>query len=498
MQNIVTILLLLACTQIALPQSWTGPFNPTGDTLIVDPVPIADTEDNIHLIFDLPVGSLMEFFHMKYSPYGEVLIPPHQLTSSHLAGTNIFGIYLRETPFIDMTSYNVYLDSLGHHAERIIALRFDYNGVLIEPPYELLELPLDWETVYGCAISMDSELRYHILYSTYGYPIWPAVVYARTSRQGQLEVGPDTIAYEQPYYHAYLSSAVNSANQFLAVWSNIDGWDQYLQAAVIDSDGTVLVEPFNPLPDTTHLAGAGGRLRINDRDQVVMQYATNPPGPVTGRIDLYLFDNSFNVIDCTCVVEDFNGSHGAWGDWDVGANTYDRVLNVYETSVLIEDDRWEHRTYTKAYDFELNLIGEQDSLDVSSIDSQGNLSVLCASGFEAVWMTASPVTDPYSRLFSWHRIVNPDCLAVSGYRPVRPMTVLTPHVWPNPSNGVVNLSFPANISGPVDITIFNILGQHVYSLSEARNPQGIMLKFDLPLPSGNYFISAHESKRYYT
>ncbi|MBU1937510.1 T9SS type A sorting domain-containing protein, partial [bacterium] len=397
--------------------------------------------------------------------------------------------------FIDLASYNICLDSLGHRHEQIIALRFDYDGNLIESPYEILEVPLDFEAVYGGTVSMDAELRYHILYSTHSYD-WPAVVYARTSRRGELEIAPDTIAYEQPYWHVRLSSVVNSANQFLAVWSNMDGWDQYLQAAVIDSDGTVLVEPFNPMPDTTHWEGAGGKLRINHRDQVVLQYITNPPGPNNEPMDLYLFDCLFNVIDCTRVVAEFGG-YDSWGDWDFDGNGYDRVLNVYESSVLV-DDRWEHRTYTKAYDFDLNLIGEQDSVDESSIDSQGNLSVLCASGFEAVWMTASPVTDPYSRLFSWHRIVNPDCLAVEEYRRVEPMTVLTPHVWPNPSNGVVNLSFPANISGPVDITIFNILGQHVYSLSEARNPQGIMLKFDLPLPSGNYFISAHESKRYYT
>ena len=175
---------------------WVGPFNPTGDTLIVDPVAIADTEDNIHLIFRQPIGNSSEYFHMKYSPYGEVLIPPHQLTSNQLSGANIFGIYLREVPFIDLTFYNIYVDSINLH-ESVFALRFDYNGVLIESPYEVLELPLDWETVYGCTISLDAELRYHILYSTHE-DYWPTVFYARTSRRGDLQIAPDNQLLQLP------------------------------------------------------------------------------------------------------------------------------------------------------------------------------------------------------------------------------------------------------------------------------------------------------------
>ena len=89
-------------------------------------------------------------------------------------------------------------------------------------------------------------------------------------------------------------------------------------------------------------------------------------------------------------------------------------------------------------------------------------------------------------------------LVVSGYRPVEPLTVLTPLVWPNPSSGVVNLSFPTEISGPVEITIFNILGQRVYTLSESINPQENIFKFDLPLPSGSYFISVYEPEKFHT
>ncbi len=482
---------LLACALVVLfvaekaaAQPWTGPFNPTGDTLIVDPVAIADTEDNIHLIFKLHVGDLIiEYFHMKYSPYGEVLIPPHQLTTTHIWGADVCGIFLHEPPFIDLAFYQV--------GTGIKALRFDYNGILVEPPYTLLRTPSTVEAVFGWTAALDAELRYHILYSTHEY-YWPTVFYARTSRRGDLQIGPDTVVSMQPYYHARMSSVVNSANQFLAVWSNVDGWDQYLQAAVVDSDGTLLAPPFNPIPDTTHLPGASGRLRINHRDQVVMQYGTNPPGPDDARIELYSFDCLFNVVDCTRVFTDIQGEASAWGDIDFDGNNYDRMLNVYETAVLTEDDHWERRTYTKAYDFDLNPLGGQDSLDVSSIDSQGNLSVLCAPGFEAVWMDASPVGDPYVRLFSWHRIVNADCLAVGEPRPIQPLRLTTPLVWPNPTNGVVHLTFPNPVVGPVEFAIFNILGQRICSqkLQLHSNVSTVLLPdFFSRLSSGCYFIS---------
>ena len=95
------------------------------------------------------------------------------------------------------------------------------------------------------------------------------------------------------------------------------------------------------------------------------------------------------------------------------------------------------------------------------------------------YITVSPVADT----FEW--------LALDPRSPIAQDQQI--QLYPNPSNGVISINMKG-LQTIQQIDVFNILGQRVYTLSDARNPQGSTLKFNLPLPSGNYFISVSEPK----
>ena len=102
---------------------------------------------------------------------------------------------------------------------------------------------------------------------------------------------------------------------------------------------------------------------------------------------------------------------------------------------------------------------------------------------ELGFITISPVADT----FEW--------LAVDPRSPIVQERRI--ELYPNPSHGTIsiNLNRMMNIQ---QIDVFNILGQRVWTSPEVRNPQANTLKFNLPLPSGSYFISVHEPKKYHT
>jgi hypothetical protein len=68
--------------------------------------------------------------------------------------------------------------------------------------------------------------------------------------------------------------------------------------------------------------------------------------------------------------------------------------------------------------------------------------------------------------------------------------------WPNPANPRVNLSFTLEVAGPVNLSIYNVQGQHLSTLIQAHHEAG---RYDRvwngrngdgqELPSGVYFIT---------
>ncbi len=485
------LLLLAGIVGAAHGQEWIGPFNHTGDTLIAGHMRVAieDADDNLHLIFVLGDSSLpphANLFHAKFSPQGEMLISPHQVTFNGW-GAVWTGIFSRDVPYLDAT----FLQPTGSQGGwTALVLRLDYDGNVVEALQPLLDLPQEIGPYESWSVSMDSQFRYHILYGTYSQ-LWPAVVYARVSRTGDLQIGPDTIAYEQPYYHMRFASVIGHDDQFYGVYSNVDGWDQYLQAVVIDSGGTVLVPPFNPLPDTTHMGVGQCKITVGPEGQVVLFYPFNPPGPVGSRIELIRFDPMFSFMDCT-MVEDTQVAYGpATGFIGFDGNEQNRLLSTWETAVQTGPYDWEARLYTVAHDYDLNALGPRDSMDVANFDDLGDLTPVCASGFEALWMDGSTWVLPSGQLYSWFRIVDPDCLSAVGPRPARAQVTPQVTLWPNPTPGMATLSFAGPQSGTVRLDLYNLLGQKVgnWSIDGEANTRAVRLDESLAaLSSGTYFL----------
>ena len=98
------------------------------------------------------------------------------------------------------------------------------------------------------------------------------------------------------------------------------------------------------------------------------------------------------------------------------------------------------------------------------------------------YVTVSPVADTFEWLAAEPR------LPIAQERQIE--------LYPNPSNGVISINMKG-LQTIQQIDLFNILGQRVWSLSGIFERKGEHLKFDLPLPTGSYFISVSEPKSYH-
>lgn len=474
---------------VCFAQAWLGPYNTTGDTLYNERYSIADSEHDVHVLFYVQIQSnppLGDIFHMKFSPAGDVLITPHRLLGLTRGIEAMLGLFLIGHDTLQGISL-----SADDRGEFFGQFRFDNHGALIDSLRPFDFVPHDLESLEGYTVSLDAQQRIHLLYSTYTLN-WPVVVYARFTREGIPDIPPDTLIYAQPNFHVRMTSTVTPNGNFIGLYSNLNGSDQYMQMVIIDSTGSLVRGPFNPLPDTTHAPGAVGKIASNNIGQVVMFYGWNPPGPeISSRIDLYQFDHIGEFQNSTFVYDSLVDRDGATGFWDWDTDELNRILIAFETAELDNQGIWRKHAFTWLYDFNLTPLDTVNELPLPEIGQLSALSVVSDPAVDAVWMTAVPTWSPYARVYSWHRIVEPDCLAVADRTPSSREEDFAVLIWPNPVTSMSQVNILLPVDGAVEQRIFNILGQCIWCSTDwmPRGTTALAIGRELiNLSSGHYFL----------